>query len=179
MPLSLGGNGVISGIDWAGTGGGLAHITTSTFTGSSAVNIDNCFTSTYANYRILFQAICSAGNPTVTVRMRAASSDNTAASYTRRGYYGGVTAANVNTTGATSWSMAVLSTTSPGLIGMDLYSPALTAYTLYQASVYDSTGYGIFIQGEHQVSSPFDGFSLTPASGTMTGTVRVYGYIND
>lgn len=41
--------------------GGLVYITGSTFSASSAVNVNNCFSSTYENYRVVVSFTSAVG----------------------------------------------------------------------------------------------------------------------
>lgn len=181
MPLSLGGNGVISGIDWAGTGGGLAHITTSSFSAAASVSVNGCFTSTYENYRIVCYMTGSTTAIDINMRLRASSADATGANYTWQGLIAiSGTVTGTGTAGDTGMLVTRNLNTSPAPLLMEIQRPQIAAPTTgiwesWRAGDTYRTAHGF----SHSLSTAYDGFSLIASTGTITGTVRVYGYIND
>lgn len=162
---------------------GLAFITANTFTTSTAVNVNNCFTSTYANYRIVLNLTAtSATDVSVSMYGRASGADTTT-NYARCGYTHDFT-----TFAGFALSNAVIlsgGTTYPDRtkLVMDVMDPQAAVRTLffYQTSYVTNSGVGpVNTHGLMQQNSAtqFDGFSLVPASGNISGTVRVYGYRN-
>ena len=72
---------VASGLPtWATPASGLTLISRTIWSAAAAVNVNNCFTSTYSNYRIL---IYSYANNTYDyfMRLRAGGTDNTSGNY--------------------------------------------------------------------------------------------------
>jgi len=59
---------------------GMVYVGGSSFSGSSAVNLNNIFTSTYANYKIIFNCTGSA-NGLLQIRFRVSGSDNSTTNY--------------------------------------------------------------------------------------------------
>lgn len=166
------------------TAGGLVYITSSTFTASTAPSINNCFTSTYRNYKIVINidsASSSASN--LAIRMRVSGADNSS-NY----YYFGIepnsgsgtmytTAGNGVNIGAVAYQGE-----NGTDVSIDIYSPALAQKTHYTTSYATSTPTYILIGGTyggtHNVATAYDGFTLIPNGGNITGTIRVYGYAN-
>jgi hypothetical protein len=168
-----------------GLGSGMTLITAQTFTTSSAVNVNNCFSATYQNYRIVGNlTAASANNENVDLRLRVGGVDNSGAtSYQRsllRSINGTVTGAYL----AVSNSLVCqTNTTVFGSFAADIYNPFSAAPTkLTNNFVSGGSGtvadYLAQTACYHNVSSSFDGFSIIPASGTISGTLRVYGYQN-
>lgn len=160
---------------------GLAFITSSTFSAASTVNINNCFTSTYDNYRIVLRCT-SSSNFEINMRMRLSGTDNTSANCA----YQDLQIANTTVTasrfsGLTSMFVASLST-SNNVISLDLFDPAIAAPTTYHVlggrAANATTVESRFIVGGHNVSTAYDGLSLLTSSGTISGTARIYGYRN-
>jgi hypothetical protein len=62
---------------------------------------------------------------------------------------------------------------------IDVFTPNLATYTnhIFTGTGYDAS-YPITLSGggSHQVATAYDGIYFMPASGTITGTVKVYGY---
>jgi hypothetical protein len=161
--------------------GGLRHINTTTFTSVSAVNVNNVFTSTYANYRIVINGLTiSTSDQDLLLRVRAAGSD--AASNYSFGY-GRVTdtslahiAGNSNTSFTLIGRMTV-STYNNNTVIFDVTSPALATFTQFQSASNLSLNQ-YFGFGTHMGSAAYDGFSLLPGANLISGTVRTYGYQN-
>ena len=79
--LQIGGSAVVSA--------GLVHIVSQTASSVASVSFDNCFSSTYDNYRILVHDGLGSGSSPVSFnyRERISSSDVTTATYARAGYF--------------------------------------------------------------------------------------------
>lgn len=178
-----------TGLKWGtAAASGLNLITTQAISGVTSQSINNCFSSTYQNYVIVFSAYCatSANNPTF--KLRASGTDSSANYYIAfqsANWTSGGTATGYTNNG-TSWDqrpLGSLDTSSTSLSGttMTLYSPFATTNTAFTASYLDarvganngagSTG------GVHNSATSYDGFTITNATA-MTGTVRVYGLAN-
>jgi hypothetical protein len=151
-----------------------------TFTSASAISLNGCFTSTYKNY--LVNLSCSAdSNRDLHLRFRASATDKTT------GYYRNNTA------------MTYSSTTVNGVAGNNIgyhfigysWSSGLEASSTIQVSNpqdsaqrsvihFQTNGGDYWVSGSgFQVdSTSFDGFTIFPNAGTITGLIRVYGYRN-
>lgn len=168
---------------WANaSSGSLVYITGATPSASSAVNINNCFTSTYQNYVIVFNLLSSVGT-NLSMRLRNGGSDRTASNYSYMGQsvtVGGTSGAWYNANGS-KWDLndlGVIKTAGT----VTLFNPQETSYTTAQTSstrVTTSTNSRYLTQALYYYDSVSnDGFSIYPDSGTMTGTIRVYGIAN-
>jgi hypothetical protein len=157
----------------------LVLVATSPFTAASTVNVNNCFTSTYDNYRVQV-IITASGGGDLLMRMRASGTDNTAASYFRRGWYnnnGGSGA--MNTISGTFFNLSFTAAAGVSHAAFDISSPALAQRTVLVGQ--SMTPYSGGMSGEvfgqvHDTTSIFDGLTVYPASSTITGTVSIYGY---
>jgi hypothetical protein len=162
-----------------GAVGGLVLVASDTITASSSVSFDNCFTSAYDNYRIMFIFTLSSSGG-VSFRFRASASDNTASNYNRQSLTGsGATASGVQSLGQTSFAFPPDTgvADSRSAIIYDVFSPALSEQTAGVAFL--NAGQQSIVQMSvlgHTSTTAFDGFSIFRASGTFTGRVHVYGY---
>jgi len=151
------------------------------FSASSTVSVNGCFTATYANYVVQFFGLCSSANSNLSVRLRVAGTDNTAVNYDNQ-YLdaNNTTISGARDVGASSWAALAEITTTDGLSTVTFANPFAAAQ-----SVATSYGGGPLNNGSwrssfnrHTSSTSFDGFSFFPGGGTLTGTLRVYGYRN-
>lgn len=163
--------------------GGLSFVTSSAFSASSAVSINNCFSSTYANYRIMWDLTAASGTDvSLRMRLRVAGTDSSASSY----YTARIsqTASTITGSGNLTTSLAVglVTTGYPEYASgqLDLIAPQLTRRTNGNNQTMYCTAAGDIYQENaallFDATTSFDGFTLYPASGTITGTVRVYAY---
>jgi len=136
-------------------GSGSGSVGTSgavTFSGASSISLNGCFSSAYDNYKILLELTGSTNN-VATMRMRVGGVDNSSANYWNNRVYGQAT-----------------SVTSQGPTSADTSFSAVGEFGFYQHSHLKT--------GQTTVTTSYDGFTLIVNTGTMSGTVRVYGYKN-
>jgi hypothetical protein len=146
----------------------------------SSVTVSDAFSATYDNYKI----VVSGGVGSVSIENLNMTLGSTAT-----GYFwarNGRTIADTDNSGASgggggvSWRAGGSSTTSLSM-SMELFNPFLTDETLFNSyNMYVATNGSVFTtQGFLNNTTSYTAFTLTPASGTITGgTIRVYGYAN-
>jgi hypothetical protein len=160
---------------------GLWLVSTTTIGSAVAsVTVSDVFSADFDNYKI----IISGG-----VGSTAGQLVNMTLGSTATGYYFGGYAAVWSTpslqvlsgTNTTSWSRVAIANTNSINGEIELFCPNLAKRTIYNARYIqnqtdgNSVGSGGFVDNATQ----YTGFTLTAASGTMTGgTVKVYGYRN-
>jgi len=162
---------------------GLVHIRTETFSSVTAVNFpDNVFTSTYDNYRIVFN-FTGAGNTSVSVRVKAAGSVNSSSNYryVRSGYVAGAfvdgpaitTSFNnllsTNPGGSNAWT---------GAGSADIFSPALSRRTSLSATTNANQGtelFSILYAGQMDVTTAYDSFNFL-STANVSGEISLFGY---
>jgi hypothetical protein len=158
-------------------------VAASSFTTSSAVNVNSVFTSAYMNYEVTFNFTAFSGNPDIYLRLRAAGTDATA------NYQYGILGTRTN--GATSVTSSGSATfIVAGFARQGLAAPTRHAVQLrfIDPQIAGETKVVINSQGDDGAaissyngagylinSTQYDGFTLYPSSGTFTGTYRVYG----
>ena len=159
---------------------GLVLLNTTTFSSTSSVSIDNIFTSTYDNYKILLVGTAST-NGSCFMKFRTSGTDNTTSNYHNQ-----MIVANDTTLGGSRlspYSYAYLAnnfvTTEDTVCDINIYSPKLSRSTTWFNNSFTSATVNAYLQiqsGRFNGSTSFDGVSLLPSSGTMTGTIKIYGY---
>jgi hypothetical protein len=188
--LAVGANGTIltadsaeaTGMKWAAAAGGgdVVRITTQSFTSSTAVNIDNCFSTTYDNYLIILNINSSASTNALLMRFRASGSTSSAASYGNTWTYSAYGPAGANgrlgyASGSTSMYLQDItggSTTTQ----ITITNPFNAFNTQLTWLGNQSNGYGVVGAGQFAATTSFDGVALFPDPGNITGTISIYGY---
>ena len=168
---------------------GLMYIAGTAFTAGSAISVNNCFTSEYDNYRMTLTLTAVSVDLSIRMRLRAAGSDNSTTNYdsqllyTANGFVGGQQ--NTGTSGNTQWGLfGTIESDQPTASHMiaDIVGPNLTAYTKISGSgvLYgtDTLTYAYLLGNLFKATTSFDGFSLLTSTGTISGSVRIYGYRN-
>ena len=158
-------------------------ITSSTFSADSSVSIDNCFSADYQHYLITRSALSST-TTNVAARLRASASDASGTDYRRQLISGRDTSLSAaRNTGSTSWSNALgeTRTVAQGFVLLWISNPFDTVRTTAWANLDDEfDGAGLVgLQNQvmsHDLTTSYDGITFIPSSGTLTGTIRVYGW---
>jgi hypothetical protein len=168
-PTSVAGSGVTL------SGGAIS------FAAATSGSINGCFTTAYDVYRLVFRGATSAAGG-ISSRLRVAGSDASGANYNAQLVFGSSTTAGASASvSGTSWPSigdgSIAETVCQ--FSMDLFMPALAQ----QSSFSSLQGYvdlaAVAAQvGRHTLSTAYDGITLFRASGTLTGTLRIYGLRN-
>lgn len=166
------------------TGAGLDLITTQSFSAVSSVSVNNCFSATYDNYRVVIAASGSVDGSAGTatrIRLRSAGTDYSASTYAEFGIF-----VNASSGPSRYFNNSVAQATIgwhfnySGISTVDFASPATSGaykhYTSTSLGTGTADGYGGYASGRVLTTSAYDGFTFFPTSGTLTGTVSIYGY---
>jgi len=154
------------------------------FSGATSVSLNGAFSSTYTNYKIVYNFSSFSGSASnFNLRMRASGTDNSSSNYIY---------STVNSNSTSPWWDGAVSTGTTqmiihrytranGLNGvMDIYNPFATDYTSMNGWAVNpnfNNADGSEFSGSLTVTTSYDGFTLYPTSSqNMAGTIRVYGY---
>jgi hypothetical protein len=176
------------GAAWAtvgpATNSALTFITSATASAASSLSVNSCFSATYANYLVLINMSgSSTSSVTLNTRFRVTTTDDSS------GNYVSMSTSNTNVSGPTrtfssaqtSAQLGTVSTTM-GFVQATFFNPQVATQTECQTNWSNIASNSPNSQGNGTAAfvqtTQFDGFTLIPASGTITGTVRVYGYSN-
>jgi hypothetical protein len=161
---------------------GLVLLNTTTFSAVASASINNCFTSTYANYFVTFQATQNTTTANIGFRYRVGGADNTTSSY----YYmvtGLNTAPSADNLNAANQTTGLFTKGFTGLISaanLNFFNPQVASITNVTSSSYGTSSAGQAASyvgaGLFNATTQFDGITFTTSAGTITGTIKVYGY---
>ena len=162
------------------TGSGLVLVSTTTIgTAATSVTVSSAFSATYDNYKIIVSGGVASTDDNLYLQLGASAT----------GYYmarnvaafsGGAVTVNTSNN-ASSFTVAGRVSTTVLNMNLDLQSPFLAKNTVVGGPVVNTVtgGQGGFTAGYHNSAVSYTAFTITPASGNMTGgTIRVYGYNN-
>lgn len=176
----------LKGIDNKVVNIGLVYVgsTTLTAVGTSGQVVSNIFSSTYDNYVIHLNLSNVSTTPmSVLMQLTSGGTPNaTASSYasqTLRVESGTGTVTGVSTS-TTYWPIVEATGTLPFDPKIELASPYLARATHMSASsiVRGGTWFSGTQLGYHTQAASYDGLKIYTNTGTITGTLRVYGYKN-
>ena len=164
------------------TAGGLICVKAETAFGpSSSFFADGIFTSSYTNYRMICRFTGTTGGA-VSMQLRASTTPATSNYNYQRTQVGGGASTTTRTTAAANFALGFGSTGSfTQSFWLELTGPQLAEATNFNLVFGQSdTSYAFpdYNQtlGNNSNSTAYDGFAVSVATGTMTGTYTVYGY---
>jgi hypothetical protein len=156
---------------------GLTLITAEPFGAVSDVSINGCFTSAYQNYSV-FWDLTNSNSVEVLLRLRASGADATGSNYKMQHVRAVGTTANNNSETISYVPIGFGNEAVRRFGEIKFYNPVAAAATGLLASHYSDLATptagitGVF----HSLTNTYDGFTVYPVSGTITGTIFVYGY---
>ena len=171
-----------TGLKWATpAGGGMTLVKKVDFTTASSIDCSDAFSSTYVNYMFVANYVGTADSD-LNYRYRVSGADDTTSNYNRAiidvsaGVYTGArsTGQTLGRLGPTRSSGSRMSTTgffiAPFL--------AQTKHSQARTSVLTDTIEQNFVDIGFNAATSFTGLTVYPGSGTVTGTISIYGLPN-
>jgi hypothetical protein len=162
---------------------GMVKLASVAFSAVASQSVNDVFSATYKNYKIAinFDKSVNTGGPTI--RLRTSGTDNTTSNYFSLNNFtqvnGGVAGTNKSSAGSSfllydgADANLIVHILKPQLSSQTYVSSPRSGYQ-YQAAGYFTADFA----GLFNASTSFDGFTIIVPSGTMTGSVSVYGYSN-
>jgi hypothetical protein len=156
---------------------GLILLAKDTFTTASTVSFNNVFSATYKQYKLVIN-VSSPSNGALVMRLRASGSDNTAANYRRQYVQGnGASIAAGYSSTNTLWFLVGGNAVEEIIFAEVLY-PFQTTNTSMFCNYNGASSGNIQIVCQEQdisVTTSYDGFTIFADTGTITGSVTIYG----
>jgi hypothetical protein len=169
-----------------GGSGSISATGAVSFTSASAVNLNGCFTSSYENYKIVTN-LHGTVSADCNIRLRASGTDLSGSIYYNTYDYqrsDNATGGGGNAT-QSSWQFIIrpnASSSQKGMSSFDIISPqTLDTTKLVGQFVYWEGGSLVThmsFSGMVNNNLSYDGLTLTPTSGNITGNIKIYGYRN-
>lgn len=171
------------GLKWAApaAGSGLTLVTKSSFSAVTSHSLNSCFSATYDFYEVKIAFTASSGAPDFTIRLRASGTDDSADYAGTTIYAFGTTLGSNsnNSLGTDEFFVGGSGSTTANYTGINaqICNPFKSQVTtLFADSSYGTSNVFNFQNiGYHNDAGSFDGFTLLASTGTMTGTIYVYG----
>lgn len=150
---------------------GLVLLAKDTFSAASSVQFDNVFSNTYKQYKIIFNET----NNITYARLVTSGTPNTGSIYLRQRIEASSTSVSGARATETSWTeiSGSYATTIFEILNpfQSTYTSAisLSAYSVTSNIVLNTRAFGT------TGTTSFDGIYFFPPSGTITGTITIYG----
>ena len=162
--------------------GGLVLISSTPFTTASTISLNNIFSSAYQNYKMHFTLTAASDTGFANFKFTSSGTVSSLSQYRQAmvGYGAGGSTSNYNANGAAQGYL------------LDWFSgyvnPSYSEVTVYNPNVSSSTSYSVHLGwsaftmrtggGSYFDNQVFDGMQITTSTGTITGTVKIYGIRN-
>ena len=161
---------------------GMVLLNTTSFSGVASQSLNNVFSATYRNYRVVLDYVPATTSGVVTLRLRASGADNSTANYQRTIIYLGTspTVAYSRNTNATSIDLNGSTANAYYSTVFDLITPFAALHTqaiglnAYKATSADNEINAL--QFGFNGTTSFDGISVLSSGSNLTGSISVYGY---
>jgi|688.fasta_scaffold475694_2 hypothetical protein len=166
-------------ISATGGSGTISSTGAVSFTSASAISVVGCFTSTYDSYKIMyFSDISTSGR----IRMRLLNNTTplTTSTYIRSQVSTNGSSPTQDSGSDTLWELSGYDSSTLSMTAdLTIVNPFKAQQTLISGIHGNTSPRHLGISQNRQTdSTSFDGFQLISTSGTITGTIRVYGYKN-
>jgi len=154
---------------------GMVLLSSVAFSAVSSQSVNTVFNSTYDNYLVtcFFE---STATDTINFRLRLSGTDNSTSNYNYQELRAeGVNVVGARVTGASTYKLGVMENNNRNYFNLWLSNVAKAQNTIIVDEFVRGEPSLYFEKGAHLVATAFDGFTLLPASGNITGSVSVYG----
>jgi hypothetical protein len=156
-------------------------VSSSTFSSTAQLIVDNCFSAAYDNYEIIFFVTSKGTTGQLSLQLRSGGSTIGGVAYrqqSQRSY--GTTIDSYPYSSGTSLFLtpAAVGNGQPAYWSMNFYNPFVATTTFWDGKwfAYDGVNFvGNVSEGAEYTSAARDGFTIY-GTGTISGYVAIYGY---
>jgi hypothetical protein len=162
---------------------GLVLLNTTSFSAVASQSVNDVFSATYDNYKILLRVTAASADLNLNFRFRVSGADNSTSNYSRVGFFVG----SDNSTGGlvsinqAQFGMGSMDTTTPTYHLHDILVslPFATDYTQFQKTSGSKNQTAIhfseFESNWFNATTSFTGFTVYTSAGNITGSVSTFG----
>lgn len=160
---------------------GLRKIGQYLLSADTSKNFPNVFSSSYTRYLLHLTITASSGDTEVTAQLStggiAASTNYT----TRRILYSAAVAGDSDVRGTDEWALSFSKSSAPSSrTRVELFNPFEAQATFMMMQGFFAAGapdfYTVNGSGRHSTATSYDGITILSSTGTITGTLDMYGY---
>jgi len=173
---------VYSGSTWLYATPGMVPLTPGgvSFTSATSVSVDQKFGAPFTNYMVHITVRSASANSVLQMRLRASGADAAGSG----DYSGSIiqwdTSASGAQTGAISYAqLNNVNSAGGSVMDVEIHDPAVASPTMILSKwSHRETSAAIAVgmnSGAHALSNVYDGFTIYPSSGNVTGVLFVYG----
>jgi len=147
-----------------------------TFTNVNSISLNGVFTSAFADYMVVHTQLSNTTGKILYTRLRASGTDSSTG-YTMQRIFGSeTTLVGAGQSSAVFWTIGFISNTYLAGGQLYFYRPHQAVPSAFAQGPF---GYGYaqteIGNGSHSASTSYDGFTLYPDAGNITGVASVYG----
>jgi hypothetical protein len=162
-----------------GSDAGLIHIETVSISAVSSVNIDNVFSATYDHYKLIATYTYSSTDVDVVFRLRVGGSNDTTSNYNSQRIIVADTSVTASRQTTQTSSRFFIAPSGRTIGEATIYNPFLAERTFFNTTSAFTDGSNLSrycdVRGWHNATTSFDGINLSVGSGTLTGTLSIWG----
>lgn len=161
----------------SGSGVTISETGKITFSSATTISVNQSFSSLYDNYLIVIRCLGSTAN-FPSIRLRNSGTDDSSSNYNHQYFSASGTGGGASRTTSTNlWYSFGTTTTNYSGGHFLLYSPFLNKSTVFISENSDSRSNATIndYAGTHNLSSSYDGFTIFPNTGSITGSLTIYG----
>jgi hypothetical protein len=158
---------------------GLWKIAETSFNGVVNPFINGCFTSDYENYLVKIHTTSNVLSNNLYFRMRTGSTPETGAVYDRFGFLWTTSAVNLVAANQVDAYLGGITNSANSYFSSDIeiFAPNKARHTIANCDSWASSdGARSLPSYRIETTTAYTGIELLGISGTLTGTMRVYGY---
>ena len=146
----------------------------------SSVSLDNLFSSSYKNYKIIVNINTASTENLIRIRLRTSGSSNTTGNYVYQMFSSSFTSTSLSvqtrTVDGNTFMNSISYNSNGGALIYDIFNPFATDRT-FLSGVGTRDNLGSYFNGGFTTTTSFDGIEFLAPSGTISGgNIRVYGY---
>lgn len=149
-----------------------------TFSSATSVSLNDVFSTNYLSYLILIDYSSTSNGDTLRGRLRVSGSDANTNYNEQNNSIDGTTISGARNSNQTAWGLCINGSGSRNLANLVLSSPFETRTTTGFSTGVSS--YVTIYQRNYYLNNTnatsYTGFTIYPDSGTISGTIAVYGY---